>query len=94
MRLFLAIISTIVFLTALSAHAGEVKMYLRIPGVANTVQPDSESDLAINAQALQAEVPAGPSHVNMAHVEGGCFVMGSPEGEGDANERPPAPGVR
>jgi formylglycine-generating enzyme len=88
MRPFPAIMSAMVVLAALSASAGDVKMYLRMPGAVDTVQPDSESDSAINAEALKAEVPAGPSHVNMSHIGGGCFVMGSPEGEGDADERP------
>ncbi len=75
------------FFVSMEADAAEVKMYLHIPGVADTVQPDSESDSSINAQALQSQ-SSGPSHVNMAHIEGGCFVMGSPEGSGDFDEHP------
>ena len=69
------------------ASAEEIKMYLHLPGVSDTAAPDSESDSAINAEALKSE-PAAPSHINMAFIEGGCFIMGSPEGEGDADEHP------
>jgi|WetSurMetagenome_2_1015567.scaffolds.fasta_scaffold00025_36 formylglycine-generating enzyme len=74
--------------SVLPADADDVKIYLHFPGDTEAVQPDSESDSAINAQALRVEAPAGPSHVNMARIEGGCFIMGSPEGEGDPDERP------
>jgi formylglycine-generating enzyme required for sulfatase activity len=88
MRVFVVILTVAVFLAALPARADDVKMYLHLPGVSDTAAPDSESDSSINAQALHAEQPAGPSHINMAYIEGGCFVMGSPEGEGDPDEHP------
>jgi len=73
---------------ACCAHAEEVKMYLHLPGVSDTAAPDSESDSSINAQALHTETSNSASHINMAYIEGGCFIMGSPEGEGDADEHP------
>lgn len=88
MKILLAFLSITISCVVVPVGAEEMKIYLHVPGVNDTVQADTESDSSINAQAVQDEPAQGPSHANMARIEGGCFVMGSPEGVGDADEHP------
>jgi formylglycine-generating enzyme required for sulfatase activity len=49
---------------------------------------DSIARAALENASASASASTKSDHVNMAHVSGGCFVMGSLEGEGDPDEHP------
>ena len=71
------------------ARTGEIKIFLREPGAADKVQADSAAaDTADPNDEHEKTSPGAAARINMAWIESGCFVMGSPEGEGDADEHP------
>jgi formylglycine-generating enzyme required for sulfatase activity len=71
------------------ARAGDIKIFLREPGAADRAQADSsDADTAAGADEQEKAPVSAAARINMAWIESGCFVMGSPEGEGDADEHP------
>jgi formylglycine-generating enzyme required for sulfatase activity len=69
--------------------AGDIKIFLREPGAADKAQADSTAaDTADPNDDHEKTSPRAVARINMAWIEPGCFVMGSPESEGDADEHP------
>ena len=78
-----------VFCSFAGANAGDIKIFLREPGAADKAQADSTADDTAATNDEHEKTSSGvTARINMAWIESGCFVMGSPEGEGDADEHP------
>jgi formylglycine-generating enzyme required for sulfatase activity len=72
-----------------SVNAGDIKIFLREPGAADKAKADSTAeDTAAPNDDHEKKSSGSAARINMAWIEKGCFVMGSPEGEGDADEHP------
>jgi formylglycine-generating enzyme len=94
---FIRLIAPLVLAGAISLHAGNIKLYLPDLASQDSVKEDSAAramDSLLHADSIaRAELEHGMSsqggdHANMAHIKGGCFIMGSLEGEGDPDEHP------
>jgi formylglycine-generating enzyme len=93
------ILAGCVLAMAFALKAAEIKLYL--PDLASPDSAAADSAARATDSLLRADSIAraaledgsapGSSksdHANMAHINGGCFVMGSLEGEGDPDEHP------
>ncbi len=82
-----------------SPKAHDIKLYLPDLASQDSAQADSAAratDSIMRADSIaraaleneSAQSGHKSDHSNMAHINGGCFVMGSLEGEGDPDEHP------
>jgi sulfatase modifying factor 1 len=70
-------------------YAEEIKMFLPEPGSQENETTDSAfAEHDTTEEKVEEQKALGPDRINMAFIEAGCFIMGSPEGEGDADEHP------
>ncbi|HUI93614.1 MAG TPA: formylglycine-generating enzyme family protein [Chitinivibrionales bacterium] len=68
--------------------SGDIKIFLPEPGAENKAADSVSADTAEPGDDAEKKQAAPPSRINMAWIESGCFVMGSPDGEGDPDEHP------
>jgi formylglycine-generating enzyme required for sulfatase activity len=93
----LRILTIAIYCSVVSVQAENIKLYLPDIASEDSAKEDStaramDSLLRVDSIA-RAALEKGPSaprsdHANMAHIRGGCFIMGSPENEGDPDEHP------
>jgi formylglycine-generating enzyme required for sulfatase activity len=79
----------VVLCPSTGVYAEKIKIFLREPGAGDKAQADSAvADSAAPDDGQEKTKAGGTPRINMAWIESGCFVMGSPEAEGDADEHP------
>jgi formylglycine-generating enzyme required for sulfatase activity len=95
-----AVIVVFVAFSSQASGAKDIKLYLPDLASQDSAKEDSAAratDSLLRADSIARAALENPSsgsassksdHANMAHVSGGCFVMGSMEGEGDPDEHP------
>jgi len=80
-----------------SVSAENIKLYLPDISTNESAKADSAAaamDSLLHADSIaraaleNAQTDSKSDHANMAHLNGGCFIMGSLEGEGDPDEHP------